>query len=1069
MADINLSTGDDSYTQPASDKDLWNNIHGGAGNDTIRIYQGIANGQAGNDRFEKIVDPANLSREVQLAFWNAGNDLLVNLAEGWANDGQGGRDTFSSVDFNKVHGSGAQNARVIGNANDNYYWPNWGTDTFEGGAGTDGVSMNSGHIEFAPGQFRNLVLDEINIVVSADGRRATFTPKVGPSWSTTTLDVEYFDVWPSTTTNRDLSWTQLFIADFITQQTMAQETVAAGGSLRWNAASSLGAAATLTYSFVTTAPTTGPGATGFRTFTSAERQLVRDILAKTAALTNISFTEVTESGSTVGQMRLGVSQQSTSKGIAFLPNAAGAGDQAGDVWMDVESMLGIAVGSEGYQALLHEIGHALGLRHPRNSDPGDNWSMQLLAQHDKQTMTVMSGTAAADGLFRSDWGPLDVLALRYLYGTRSTNTGDNTYALAATAGDIEQSITDDGGSDTIDASALATGVQITLVPGGLSNVGFSRAGVVGVDNLAITVGSLIENAIGTAADDELIGNDADNRLTGGLGNDWLDGGKGNDTAVYAGPRSGYEVDHAFGVTYVKARDGVSGYDTLLSVERLQFADATITLAASPLAEDVKLTVDEDTPLNGSLPTPSDLTSRAGVTWTLLGAASRGTATVAANGNFSYTPSANFWGGDSFGYRVSSGSGSNEYRVYVDVKPVNDGAPQGTGQTLMVRANQASTGRVPLASDADGDALTYSVSTEPEHGALLFSDDGRYTYTPNAGFIGDDAFGFTVSDGLGGSNAYTMTLRVGLLTREDTTLETPLPDPVGAARSAATYSLAAGATLGQVTISAQGALRFVPTPNANGSDQFTYEVAVGATRTRIIVDLSVTSVDDGPPVAAAASYALAEDGKLDVALPRAVDPDGDVPIYSLVTLPLLGTATVSAGGQLVYTPRPNEFGSDSITYRVADSGGAASTYTVPLTVNPMNDVPLAASFQLTLVAGRGTMGLLPTGLDVDGDGLLYALDSAVAPTQGSVVVSAIGRYSYTPRSDASGSDRFGYLVSDGEGGISRYVVAVTIQPAAAAVSAPPAALLIEAGSAPPIEAMGVATPDFNAMALGSAWA
>ena len=100
MADINLTSGNDTYVQLEADKDQWNNIRGLGGNDTLRVYQGTLVGGPGNDRFEKIIDPSNLSREVQLAFWDAGSDLLVNLAEGWANDGQGGRDTFSTTDFN---------------------------------------------------------------------------------------------------------------------------------------------------------------------------------------------------------------------------------------------------------------------------------------------------------------------------------------------------------------------------------------------------------------------------------------------------------------------------------------------------------------------------------------------------------------------------------------------------------------------------------------------------------------------------------------------------------------------------------------------------------------------------------------------------------------------------------------------------------------------------------------------------------------------------------------------------------------------------------------------------------
>ena len=1063
MADISLTTGNDNYTQPEADKNVWNTIRGLQGNDTIRMYQGTALGGPGNDRIEKLADPGNPFRELQVAYWDAGNGLRVNLADGWADDGQGGRDTLIGV--RSVHGSGSNDAVVTGDANDNYYWPNWGTDTFVGGAGYDGISLNSGHIEVSPGRFRNLLLDEINFVVSVDGRNATVTPKVGPSWSITVSDVEYFDVRVSPTDD-SAPWARMQFADFVTPQAMAQQAIAAGGSLRWNAAGALGSAVTVTYSFVGTAPASGPGATGFRSFTEAERAVVRDMLAKTAAITNLTFTEVTESGSTVGQMRFGASQQTATKGVALMPNQPGAGDTAGDVWMDLDSMANLAslgVGSEGYQALLHEIGHALGLRHPRNVAASDNWSVQLREQDDKQSLTVMSGTPSSDGLFRSDWGPLDVLALRYLYGTRNTATGNDRYVLNASAGNREASIVDDGGIDTIDASGLATGVQLTLVPGSLSNVGISAAGVVGIDNLALPAGTVIEHAIGTAADDELIGNDADNELTGGLGNDWLDGGKGNDTAIFAGRRADYEIDHAFGFTYVRARDGTSGYDTLLNIERLRFADQTVTIGASaPLAEDVTVGVDEDNTYSGTLPLPNDVTTRTGLTWSLADNPAKGTATVLANGNFTYAPQANFWGSDSFAFRVANGTGSNVYRVYVSVKPVNDGAPQGSGQTLILAPDQPFSGRVPAATDVDNDPLSYALVTDPRFGALTFGSDGHYTYTPQPGRYGDDSFEFSVSDGMGGSSAYTVTLRVGLQTLEDTALSTSLPDPVGVARSAVSYRLATPPELGTMTISTQGQLNFTPQRDASGNTSFVYEIVAGTVVTRVPVALKLTAVNDGPPVGSDSSYTIAEDGRLEVNLPRAVDPDGDTPVYTLTNGPTLGSATISAGGRLVFTPLPNVSGADTLRYSVADSQGASRSYSVALTVNASNDAPVAADASIVVDAGKSHFGALPLATDAEGDWVMYL--RGAAPTQGKVVISSLGFFTYTPNPGATGSDRFGFSVSDGNGGSNGYFVDVAIRSGASAAADGPGAAFGPLG-VPELDLGGLASgPEFGPLTL-----
>lgn len=778
MADIHLTNGNDVYAQPAANKGSYDNVFGEEGNDTIRLYQGTAIGGPGNDVFEIIPVPGEPWRELGVAYWNSPKGIVANLEEGWADDGFGGRDTFIGVQ--RLHGS-ANDDKFTGNAKDNFFHPNGGHDVIDGRGGNDGVDVR----EIPPnadgsGTWRPATLADLDVVVSPDGRAATITVKHYPKIQYTLNDIEYLRLM-----NDEASYP---LASFIKPQDMAQQAIAAGGSLRWNASSALGTSVNVSFSFVTNAPADGVGAPGFRAFTAAEQQAVRDLLGKTSALVGIGFTEVAETGGSVGQLRFGVSSQANTKGQSWQPNQPGAGELAGDVWMDSDSMIGLAPGTEGYMALLHEVGHALGLRHPRNVDAGDAWAVQLRAQDDQSATTVMSEALSADGLFRSEWSGLDVLALRYLYGARPANVGDTVYALGQREANAQTTLVDDGGMDTLDASALPAGVSLDLAPGHMSSAGLSLAGVAAVDNLAMTVTTVIENAIGSAFDDVLLGNSSDNLLSGGRGNDWIDGATGKDTASFAGLRSDYEISTGYGKVYVKGRDGKAGFDTLVNIERLQFADQVVTLSPAVLAADTLLSVDEDSALTALLPSPTDV-DRSAVSYRAVGLPAHGTLSLSAQGSISYTPAPNYHGADAVAFDIVGTNGSNRYEAYITVLPVNDAAPVARPGDYLAIAGTTLRSHLPAATDVDQDSISYALRTDPANGSIIVASTGDFSYQPKAGFAGTDNFSFTISDGMGGSTNYSAKVAVTAVNQLRT--GTNQSDILGAASSSDGYLLLGG--------------------------------------------------------------------------------------------------------------------------------------------------------------------------------------------------------------------------------------------------------------------------------------
>ncbi|WP_309089110.1 tandem-95 repeat protein [Phenylobacterium sp.] len=447
----------------------------------------------------------------------------------------------------------------------------------------------------------------------------------------------------------------------------------------------------------------------------------------------------------------------------------------------------------------------------------------------------------------------------------------------------------------------------------------------------------------------------------------------------------------------------------------------------------------------------------------------------AAGKLRFAPDANAGGQPyaTIGFKVSDGTlwSEQSYTLTVNVNAVND-APTATAGSASTDEDVTVKGTV-AGADVDGDALTYVLASGPANGALTLNPDGSYQYTPNANFHGVDSFSFKANDGSLESSPATVSLTVNAVndaptatagsasTDEDVTVKGTVGG-VDVDGDALTYVLASGPANGALTLNPDGSYQYTPNANFHGVDSFSFKAKDGSLESSpATVSLTVNAVNDAP-TATAGSASTDEDVTVKGTV-GGVDVDGDALTYVLASGPANGALTLNPDGSYQYTPNANFHGVDSFSFKAKDGSLESSPATVSLTVNAVNDAPVAkdgaaGGAEDTLI--QGTV----FGSDVENDALVFQLVDGARDAQGVAISgltfdAATGSFTFQGPQDFNGVASFKYRAQEKNGSLQSETKTITLTVAAvndAPVVKPAAPVTIDEDETRPLDVLALVT-------------
>jgi len=457
--------------------------------------------------------------------------------------------------------------------------------------------------------------------------------------------------------------------------------------------------------------------------------------------------------------------------------------------------------------------------------------------------------------------------------------------------------------------------------------------------------------------------------------------------------------------------------------------ATVTISVTPVndapvAADQSVSTVEDTVKSITL-TGSDADGDS-LTYSIVAQPLHGNLNGTA-AELTYTPAANYHGSDSFAFKVNDGTvDSNTATVTITVTPVND-APVAEEQSVSTTEDAAKT-IVLVGTDADGDALTYSIVTGPSHGSLSGTGSIK-TYTPAANFNGSDSFTFKVNDGNVDSSTATISITVTAVNDSPVAIDQEISTAEDASKAITlsgsdadndpiTYRVITQPAHGSLTGTAP-ALTYAPEANYNGTDSFTFVANDGTIDSApATVTIDITPVNDAP-IANGQAVVTSENTAVEISL-TGTDLENSALTFSIQSGPFHGTL-IETGATWEYMPELGYEGEDSFTFIVNDGELNSEPATVSITVTRTNEPPVANG-QTVSTDEDVALGVTLTGSDPDNDPITYVVSAN--PSHGTLSGTA-PNLTYTPDGNYHGPDSFSFVVSDGLVDSTEATIAITV--------------------------------------------